>query len=1085
MSTLRTAAALLLLASAPLALAQIDPDTLAGLKARNIGPAGMSGRVTAIEGVPSRPGLVYAGAATGGVWKSTNGGLTFAPVFDDQPVHAIGAIAVSPANPDVVWVGTGEGNTRNSVSIGNGVYRSNDGGRNWTHLGLEKSERIYRIAAHPRDERVAYVCATGPEWGEGPERGVFKTEDGGKSWKKLLFVDEKTGCGELQMDPRNPDKLIAAMWQFRRWPYFFKSGGPGSGLYLSHDGGASWRKLQQEDGLPKGELGRIGVAFSPSNPEIVYAMAEAEKSAVLRSDDGGRSWRAVNTDVNSVPRPFYFADLRVDPQWPNRVYSLDYEVRVSEDGGKSFKTLPGASWSQIHGDHHAMWIDPAEPRHIYVGDDGGVAESHDRGQSFRFVANLPLAQYYHVAVDMARPYNVYGGLQDNGSWRGPSSVWQNGGIRNHAFTEAGGGDGFETLPHPREPGVGYSLWQGGNLMRFDLATGEQRLVKPTEPAGTRLRFNWNAGLAIDPFEPDSVYLGSQFLHRSRDRGESWQTISADLTSNNPEWQKQDETGGLTPDVSSAENYETIVAIAPSPKQRGLVWVGSDDGRLHLTRDGGTSWTSLEKGLKGVPEHTWIPHVEPSPHDAGTAFVVLDNHRRGDFAAYAYRTDDFGASFRALGTKDVRGYALVLRQDPVKKDLLYLGTEFGLYVSFDGGQRFTHLKKALPTASVMDLVVHPREHDLVIGTHGRALWVLDDVRPLRALSDAVLAEPLHLFEIPDAQQYWSRAHDGGFGFGAGEFRGENRPYGAILTFSLNQPGLPLQDPEKERARKEKLRKEAAPAQKPADKAADESADEEPKVEIKVTDSAGKEVRTFKAPARLGVNRAVWDLRRNAGKQPPKPTEPQPFSSEPTGSEVAPGSYTVSVSYGERQAKHTVNVQADPRSRNSAEDWRRRDEAIRRVEALQDAAVDAIWRIRRTSEDVAAVSAKVRAARQDAGEKDDKKLDADPLVKAGADLKQGLAALDKKLWQAPETTKGIAPENDAMTALSYASGYAGSSLDPPSPTQLEHVARAEAKLDGVLKELNAFFEKEVAAYRKQVQDANVGLLPALPPLTLPAR
>ena len=767
----------------------------------------MSGRIAAVEGVASEPRTVYVGAATGGVWRSRNGGLTWDPLFDDQPVHSVGAVAVFQRNPSVIWAGTGEGNPRNSVSIGNGVYRSLDAGKTWQHLGLEKTERIHRIALHPADSQVAYVCALGQEWGENPDRGVFKTEDGGRSWKKVLYVDERTGCGDLAMDPTNPQKLFAGMWQFRRWPWLFKSGGPGSGLHLTHDGGATWKKLQQEDGLPKGELGRTGLAISPSHPEVVYALVEAEKSALLRSDDGGRSFKKVNEKVSVAPRPFYFCDLRVDPVWPMRVYSLDYEVRVSNDGGKTFETLRGAAWAQIHGDHHALWIDPGDPNHIYNGNDGGLAESRDRGQTFRFVGNLPLAQFYHVAVDAERPYNVYGGLQDNGSWRGPSALWQDGGIRNYHWAGVGGGDGFDTQPDPADASVVYSMWQGGNLGRYDIRTGEWRAIKPPPPPDrTRLRFNWNAALAVDPFTPGAVYLGSQFVHRSKDRGETWEIISPDLTTNDPEKQKQDDSGGLTPDVTSAENHTTLVALAPSPIARGVVWAGSDDGRIHVTRDDGKTWVSVEKGAAAVPAGTWVPHIEASKFDAGTAYAVFDNHRRADFTPYVFMTQDYGATWRSLASPELRGYALVVEQDPVQKDLLFLGTEFGLYASLDGGRRWHHLKKTLPTASVMDLVVHPREHDLVIATHGRALWVLDDVRPLRALSEAVLQEPLRLFEVADAQQHWRKAEEGGFGFGAGEFRGQNRTYGALLTYSLNLPGLPLHDEEKERARKEREREE---------------------------------------------------------------------------------------------------------------------------------------------------------------------------------------------------------------------------------------------------------------------------------------
>jgi photosystem II stability/assembly factor-like uncharacterized protein len=1058
------------------AAGEIDPDRLAGLEARNVGPAGMSGRIAVIEAAASDPSLVYVGAATGGVWKSTNAGLTWTPVFDDQPVHAIGALSLYQPNPDLVWVGTGEGNVRNSASIGNGVYRSVDGGKTWRHLGLEKTERIHRVVLHPSHPDLAYVCALGQEWGENPERGVFKTEDGGRTWRKVLYVDEKTGCAELVMDPKNPGKLFAAMWEFRRWPHFFKSGGPGSGLHVSHDGGATWKRLQEEDGLPKGELGRMGIAISASNPEVVYVLAEAKKSALLRSDDGGRSFKTVNDKPNVAGRPFYYADIRVDPAWPQRVYSLETRVRVSDDGGRSLEVLPGAA--QIHGDYHALWIDPGDPRHLYIGEDGGMGVSHDRGKTFRFVANLPLAQYYHVAVDGERPYNLYGGLQDNGSWRGPAAVWARGGIRNHLWQNVGGGDGFDVQPHPQDAQTGYSLWQGGNLMRWDLRTGTTKGVKPPEPAGVKLRFNWNAAIALDPREPDTLYLGSQFVHRSRDRGESWETISPDLTTNRAEWQKQEESGGLTPDVTAAENLTTLLTIAPSPLEPGLIWTGSDDGRIHLTRDAGKTWTSLEANLRGVPANTWIPHVEASRFDAGTVFVVLDNHRRSDPTPYAYRTDDFGRTFRSLVTPTLRGYCLSIEQDPVRKDLLYLGTEFGLYVSLDGGRSWTHLKRTLPTASVMDLVVHPRDGDLVIATHGRALWVLDDVGPLRTLSEAALAEPLRLFEIADAQQAWRRRDEGGFGLGAGEFRGESRPYGAILTYSLNLPGLPVADEEKERARKEeerrKRRAEAAPeADEPEAKRARDSRDEAPQVQIEVADASGAVIRSFKAPARLGINRAVWNLGRDAFKEPPRAEDAPRREEEPSGPEVPPGTYDVKVSYAGHQASQSVRVLADPRSRNATGDWTKRWDAILRAGALHDRAVDAIGQIRRLRADVASVQQKARQAAESAGEKDKAKLDELPVVKAGEPVKEALGGLEKRLWQSPET-KGIVARTHVFARIQTARGYLESSWDAPSAVHLEHLARAEAELSAVLADLAKFLETTLAAYRKQAQDAGIALL-----------
>ncbi|HYH44390.1 MAG TPA: hypothetical protein VEG34_01800, partial [Thermoanaerobaculia bacterium] len=809
-STLAIIALALALASllsppSPLLAARLDPDLLAGLKARSIGPAAMSGRIAAIAASTSAPGApatYYVGAATGGVWKSTDGGVSWKPVFDDQPVASIGAIEVHPQNPDAVWVGTGEGNPRNSASVGNGVYRSLDGGRTWKHAGLEKSERIHRIVLHPRNPEVAWVAALGQTWAENPERGVFKTVDGGRTWKRVLFVDEKTGAADLVIDPSNPDKLIAAMWDYRRWPWFFRSGGPGSGLYVSQDGGESWSRRTPEDGLPAGDLGRIGLAIAPSDPRVVYALVEADKNALLRSEDGGRTFQTVNAEPGVSDRPFYYSDLRVDPADANRVYRLASFVDLSTDGGRTWKTLIG--WANVHPDHHAMWIDPRDPDHIVEGNDGGLYMSRDRGATWRFAANLPVAQFYHVRFDNETPYNVYGGLQDNGSWKGPSAVWEDGAIRNHHWQEVFFGDGFDTVPDPRDAQQGYAMSQGGFLGRYDLRTGERKDIRPPEPECERLRFNWNAGIAIDPFEPDTIYYGSQFVHKSSDRGDSWTTISPDLTTDKPEWQRQNESGGLTPDVTAAENFTTLIALAPSRRERGVLWAGTDDGRLHVTRDGGATWTSVEKNLRGVPANTWIPHIETSPHDPATAFVVFDDHRRSNWTPYVYRTTDYGKSWTSLATSDLRGYALAIVQDPVDPDLLFLGTEFGLWVSLDAGKRWLPFRHGVPTVSVMDLAIHPREHDLIIATHGRGLYILDDIRPLRAIDDKVMDAPLHLFETAPALQHANRQPGGGRFPGDVEFRGENRPYGAVLTYALDLPGLPHPIEEEERRRKEEER-----------------------------------------------------------------------------------------------------------------------------------------------------------------------------------------------------------------------------------------------------------------------------------------
>jgi photosystem II stability/assembly factor-like uncharacterized protein len=1068
-----------ILSAAAATHAALDPDLLAGMQARSIGPAGMSGRVTAVDAVVADPDVIWVGAATGGVWKSTSGGRDWKPVFDDQPVASIGAVSIFQPSPDIVWVGSGEGNPRNSVSVGNGIYRTLDGGESWQHLGLEETERIHRVILHPADPDVATVCALGREWGENEERGVFRTTDGGKSWRKILYVDEKTGCGDLKVDPSNPNKMLAAMWEFRRWPWFFRSGGPGSGIHLTVDGGATWKQLTPEDGLPEGDLGRVGLAFSASHPSIIYALIETQPEiAVYASKDGGQSWSKAGSHRDTGNRPFYFADLRVDPAWPDRLYSLWSLISLSDDGGKTFEIL--APFSEAHPDHHAMWINPGDPEHIIAGNDGGIVISRDRGESWQFVSNLPLAQFYHIHIDMDLPYHIYGGLQDNGSWRGPSQVWETGGIRNHMWKMVGFGDGFDTRPHPEDSQIGYSMSQQGFLYRWNLRAGTRKDIRPPAPEGVRLRFNWNSALGQDPFEPDTIYYGSQFVHRSRDRGDTWEIISPDLTTNDPKWQKQAESGGLTLDVTGAENFTTILSTAPSPVERGLIWVGTDDGRLHLTRDGGASWQSVEERLKGVPKNTWIPHVEPSRHEPGTAFVVLDNHRRSDWTPYAYRTNDYGRTWKSLVTDDLRGYCLGLAQDPVDPDLLFLGTEFGLYLSIDGGRSWAKWTHGVPTVGVRDLIVHPREHDLVIGTHGRAVYVLDDIRPLREISQELLERPIHLFETAAAIQY---ASYGNFPINNEGYAGENRDYGALITFSLSVEGLPHPDEERERERnqaeraKKRAEKEAAEKDEDAKEERDAEAkdEDEGKATVLIYDSAGERLRTLKPEVKLGLNRLAWDLRRDPYKTPPLPT----YSFfQPRGPRVLPGEYTIRVRYGDHEATGKVTVLPDPRHAIAAADRRAKYDVLVDAGEMQERVTLAIETIQETVADVGAVLGKTERR-----EKDWKKDHPDAaaageespwaeLATEGKALQKKLRELEKKFW-VPIDEKGIPDDQTPWAKIRYAQRSLGTTWDAPTPAQVAYLEEARKALEDASAEVDDVFA-EVDALRQKLEGHDIRFL-----------
>ncbi|MEO1626407.1 MAG: hypothetical protein AAFV25_14725 [Bacteroidota bacterium] len=664
----------------------IDIETLKGLKIRNIGPAGMSGRVTSIDVIRHQPHVIFVGTASGGVWKSDSGGIDWEPIFDDQPLQSVGALAINQNNPSEIWVGTGEGNPRNSHNSGEGIFKSIDGGKTWKRMGLEKTHNIHRILIHKNNPDIVYVGVLGSAWGPSEDRGVYRTRDGGKNWEKILYVNEHTGVGDMVIDPTNPNKLLVALWEFSRQPWFFKSGGKGSGLYSTHDQGDNWKQIKAEDGLPKGELGRIGLAFAPSKPQLVYALIEAKKNGLYKSVDGGRKWQKVS-EKNIGNRPFYYADIYVDPQNENRIWNLWSYVSKSEDGGKTFTTILDYG-KGVHPDHHAFYIHPDNPNFLINGNDGGLNISRDRGKNWRFIENLPLAQFYHINYDMDIPYNVCGGMQDNGSWVGPSYVWKSGGIRNNDWAEVLFGDGFDVVMRRDNNRYGWGMSQGGNISYFDRQTGRAQYIKPVHPDGIDLRFSWNAALAQNPFADCGIYFGSQFIHKSTDCGKSWEIISPDLTTNDSTKQQQAKSGGLTLDVTGAENYTTILCIAPSPVEEQVIWAGTDDGQLQLTRDGGKNWQNLSAKLPGCPAGSWIPQIEVSSKNAGEAFVIVNNYRRNDWTPYLYHTANYGASWTRLAdASKVQGHTLAIVQDPVEEKLLFLGTDYGLYVSFDKGKQW--------------------------------------------------------------------------------------------------------------------------------------------------------------------------------------------------------------------------------------------------------------------------------------------------------------------------------------------------------------------------------------------------------------
>ena len=859
------------------------------LHPRNIGPGGMSGRITSIDVVTKNPDIMYVGTASGGLWKSNSGGVTWIPIFDNQVTASVGAVAIQQSNPDVIWVGTGEGNPRNSLNGGYGIYKSLDGGKSWHSMGLEKTRHIHRIIIDPTNPNTVYVGAIGSPWGEHPERGVYKTIDGGKTWNKILFVNNKTGVADMIMDPSNPNKLIAALWEHKREPWFFKSGGKGSGLYITFDGGQNWHQKTSADGLPEGELGRIGIAQATNKPNIIYALIESKKNALYKSSDGGFTWKMVNDNEDIGTRPFYYSDLSVDPENENRVYSIFTYVNVSENGGENFKELMPAYDvnNGVHPDHHAFWIHPKDGSFIIDGNDGGVNISRDGGETWRFVGNIPVAQFYHISVDNEYPYNVYGGMQDNGSWRGPAYVWKVQGIRNDYWQEIEFGDGFDVIPDPDDSRYGYAMSQQGSVSRYDWITGNNYLVRPTHPdAEIKLRFNWNAAIGQDPFNNSTVYFGSQFVHKSTDKGLTWRVISPDLTTNDPEKQNQNNSGGLTIDATGAENYCTLLVIEPTPLEKDMLWVASDDGRVHLTTDGGNSWVEVTKNIKNLPQGSWITQIKASNKNKGEALLVANDYRRFNYTPYVYRTRNYGKSWeRIVSEEDVKSYTLSIVEDIEEPNLLFLGADDGLYISIDGAATWEKFDSTIfPTVSTKDLVIHPREHDLVIGTFGRAAWVLDDIRPLRKIAAApeLLNENIKLFEPSTAYlAAYQQATGSRFG-GDALFNGENRKYGALLSYVFN----------------------------PKNKIEEQETKQWDSLELKIYDGE-RLIRTLKKKAHKekGIYRWNWSLNEKGPsklRRTIKKTE-----KERAGKKVLPGEYRAVIHYGDQSSETKITVAKDPR------------------------------------------------------------------------------------------------------------------------------------------------------------------------------
>ena len=749
------------------------------MSARHIGPALMSGRIIDLENHPTNARIIYLGAAGGGVWKSNDGGATFNPIFDDY-AQSIGVVKLDPSNPDdVIWVGTGEIWTRNSVSIGDGLYKSNDGGTNWDKIGFKNSERIASIAINPDNSNEVYVGVLGALWSDNEERGVYKSTDGGKTWEKILYIGPSTGAADVIMDPNNSNILYASMWEFRRTAWGFNSGGENSALYKSVDGGKNWTKIH--NGFPSGKMGRIAIAQAPSNSSILYSVLETgEKntSGLWKSTDAGQSWEHLNSDFGLTVRPFYFSRITIDPKDPEVVVKGGLNGSISRDGGKTFKPL-----GNMHSDIHDIVFDINNSDIIYSGTDGGVYRSWNGGTTFEIVENLPLSQFYHISVDDSEPYNVYGGLQDNGSWYGPSS--SPGGVNARDWNSVGYGDGFRVLKHPTK-NIIYSEMQGAqNVWRYDVDKNRTKTVQPLKRKGDPdLRFNWNAPMAVSFHHPDRFYMGSQFVHKSDDMGDTWTIISPDLTTNDKTKQDQSKSGGLSIDNSGAENHTTIFTIAESSLDENILWVGTDDGNVQVTKDGGKTWNNVTENLVGIPSNTWVYHIEASVHGKGTAYAVFEGHTHGDMKPYTLKTTDFGKTWKNIISDDVIGFVRNIQEDYVNEDLLFLGTEFGLYVTINGGKTWSKFENNMPATAIHFIDLQKKTNDIVMGTHGRGVIILDNISPLRELNQEVLAKDVHFFKTEPFTMNESSGFSGNFGIET-QFVGSNKNTSARIIYYLKK------------------------------------------------------------------------------------------------------------------------------------------------------------------------------------------------------------------------------------------------------------------------------------------------------------
>jgi photosystem II stability/assembly factor-like uncharacterized protein len=1035
-------------------------DPLENLKFRNLGPAAGGGRVTAVVGVPGQPNVYYVGAAAGGVFRTNDGGLSWKPVFEREAVASIGAIAVAPSNPNVVWVGTGEANIRNDISGGRGVYVSTDGGNTWRFAGLKDAGQISSLVVDPNNPNTVFVGAIGRAWGPNAERGVFRTTDAGKTWQKVLYVNETTGVSSLIMDPGNPMILYAGMWPVQRRPWMLVSGGTSGGIYRSIDGGNTWKKLT--DGLPEGPTGRIGLAAAPSNPRHIYALVEAKKGILWDSVDLGDHWREVSDNHALNARPFYFSELRVSPRDESRVYFLSYDVLLSEDGGKTARVIGRG----VHPDNHTMWVDPQNPDRVILGNDGGVYVSADAGASWRFLDNLPIEQFYQVAADDETPYNLCGGLQDNNGWCGPSNSLSPTGVTNDDWFTVVGGDGEYVVPAPGAPHLIYADSQNGSIRRLDKRNGLARSLRPylrgvgaSKPADLKYRFNWTSPIAVAAGNPEEIYLGGNVLFKSTDGGAHWAPISPDLTRNDKS--KQESSGGpVELDLSGAETFDTILSIAISPVDPKVIWVGTDDGLVQVTRDGGAHWANVAANVRGLPEWGRLQQIEASPFSADTAYIAVDFHEVDNDRPYVFKTHDFGQTWASIAAGLPEDQpAKVIREDPNRKGFLVLGTETGLFYSADDGGAWSPLRSNFPTVPVYDIKFVKRGHDLVVATHGRGLFVLDNITPLEEASAPSGAGGFQLFSAPAANHWlmWSRR-----GFSMGGYSAPNPPRGATVDYYL---------PSEIKATPEQRRRRETP------------------VKIVVTDEQGTTVRTIYGPAQKGFNRAVWDLRYEGAKRLNFLPAPQgertdadfPFDNS-AGPFVLPGTYKVSVTAGGRTETQTVQVGADPRLQVDLNAFRAQVRAGLELRDELSALTEALNRINSLKKQLAALPGLLGAE----GPGAEVQAAYGPVLEQARALSKKVEQVEMPLYN-NEVQQGASDRlhflerfHDRLQAIMR--GVLADYGQAPSDPQREEMAEVRKELEGHLAAVNQLLSTDVAAFNRLAVERGASTLFAGPPILL---